>query len=91
MARQGLASKEKRAELFGAVKEAFIETLSEELEEVENMFQDTSKAEKAVRDAMLDDNIRLDGHKFVEFDRPVWWIIYQLLMDLLSSKRRNPF
>ena len=35
VARQGLASKEKRAELFGAVKEAFVETLSEEeLEEI---------------------------------------------------------
>ena len=74
VARQGLASKEKRAELFGAVKEAFIETLSEEeLEEIGKYvsvyFKEAMK--KAVRDTMLDDNIRLDGRKFDEV-RPIW-------------------
>ena len=69
-----MASKEKRAELFGAVKEAFIATLSEEeLEEIGKYvsvyFKEAMK--KAVRDTMLDDNIRLDGRKFDEV-RPIW-------------------
>ncbi len=74
IAKQGIASKEKRAELFGAVKEAFLETLSEEeLEEIGHYvsvyFKEAMK--KAVRDTMLDDNIRLDGRRFDEV-RPIW-------------------
>jgi polyribonucleotide nucleotidyltransferase len=74
VAKQGLASKEKRAELFGAVKEEFLASLSEE--ETEEMgkyvsvyFKESMK--KAVRDTMLDDNIRLDGRKFDEV-RAIW-------------------
>lgn len=74
IAKQGIASKEKRAELFGAVKEAYIESLSEEeLEEtgkyISVYFKEAMK--KAVRDTMLEDGIRLDGRKFDEI-RPIW-------------------
>ncbi len=74
IAKQGLADKAKRAELFGAVKEDFIATLTEE--EVEEIgkyvsvyFKEAMK--KAVRDTMLEDQIRLDGRKFDEI-RPIW-------------------
>jgi len=74
IAKQGLASKEKRAELFGAVKEDFIATLSEEEvaeigKYVSVYFKEAMK--KAVRDTMLYDGIRLDGRKFDEV-RPIW-------------------
>lgn len=74
VARQGLASKEKRSELFGAVKEELVASYSEEeLETVGKYlgvyFKEAMK--KAVRDTMLDDKIRLDGRKFDEI-RPIW-------------------
>ncbi len=74
VAKQGLASKEKRAELFGAVKEEFAASLTEEETEefgkyVSVYFKAAMK--KAVRDTMLHDNIRLDGRKFDEI-RPIW-------------------
>jgi polyribonucleotide nucleotidyltransferase len=74
VAKQGLASKEKRAELFGAIKEEYIASLSEEdLAETGKYISVYFKAamKKAVRDAMLHDNIRLDGRKFDEI-RPIW-------------------
>ena len=74
VAKQGLASKEKRAELFGAIKEEFLASLTEEEtaeigKYVSVYFKESMK--KAVRDTMLDDNIRLDGRKFDEV-RPIW-------------------
>lgn len=74
VARQGIASKEKRAELFGAVKEELIAShTEEELEEIGKYisvyFKEAMK--KAVRDTMLDDQVRLDGRKFNEI-RPIW-------------------
>ena len=74
VAKQGLASKEKRAELFGEIKEEYIASLSEEeLEEskqfISGYFKDAMK--KAVRYTILNDNIRLDGRKFDEI-RPIW-------------------
>jgi polyribonucleotide nucleotidyltransferase len=74
IARQGLASKEKRAELFGAVKEEYIATLTEEQLEIEKPFISVYFKEamkKAVRDVMLNEQIRLDGRKFDEI-RPIW-------------------
>ena len=74
IAKQGIASKEKRAELFGAVKEEYITSLSEqELEESEQFISGYFKEamKKGVRDAMLHDNIRLDGRNFDEI-RPIW-------------------
>lgn len=74
IARQGLASKEKRAELFGAVKEDFFAQYSEEDQEkykpfLGAYFKETMK--KAVRAVMLNENKRLDGRKFDEV-RPIW-------------------
>lgn len=74
IARQGIASKEKRAELFGAVKEELIASISEEeLEEIGKYisvyFKEAMK--KAVRDVMLNEGKRLDGRKFEEI-RPIW-------------------
>lgn len=74
IARQGIASKEKRAELFGAVKEELIASISEEeLEEIGKYisvyFKEAMK--KAVRDVMLQEGKRLDGRKFEEI-RPIW-------------------
>lgn len=74
IAEQGLASKEKRAELFGAIKEEYIASLSEEELEVEEPYIGVyykAAMKKAVRDTMLHDNIRLDGRKFDEI-RPIW-------------------
>ncbi|MES2588344.1 MAG: polyribonucleotide nucleotidyltransferase [Bacteroidota bacterium] len=74
VARQGLASKEKRSELFGAVKEEYIATLSEEQLAEEKAFISVYFKEamkKAVRDVMLNEQIRLDGRKFDEI-RPIW-------------------
>lgn len=74
IARQGLADKAKRSELFGGVKEAYIESLSEEELEAEEQFIGVYFKEamkKAVRRVMLDDRIRLDGRNFDEI-RPIW-------------------
>ncbi len=74
IAKQGLADKKKRGELFGAVKEDFVATLSEE-EVGEKGFlisQYFKAAQKAgVRRAMLDTKSRLDGRKLDEI-RPIW-------------------
>ncbi len=74
VARQGIASKEKRAELFGAIKEELVASYTEEeLEEVGKYlgvyFKEAMK--KAVRDTMLEDQVRLDGRQFNEV-RPIW-------------------
>ncbi len=74
VARQGLASKAKRSELFDAVKTELKATYSEEeLAEVSSFisvyFNEVKK--KAVRDVMLHEGIRLDGRKFDEI-RPIW-------------------
>ncbi len=74
VARQGNASKEKRAELFGEIKEELKASYSEEeLAEIGKFisvyFKETMK--KAVRDVMLNEGIRLDGRKFDEV-RPIW-------------------
>jgi polyribonucleotide nucleotidyltransferase len=74
IALQGNASKEKRSELFGAVKEAYIATLSEEELELEKPFISVyfkESMKKAVRDVMLNEQVRLDGRKFDEI-RPIW-------------------
>ncbi|MFK7786858.1 MAG: polyribonucleotide nucleotidyltransferase [Crocinitomicaceae bacterium] len=74
IAEQGLEYKKKRAELFGAIKEEYIASLSEEELEVEEKYISVyykAAMKKAVRDTMLNDNIRLDGRKFDEI-RPIW-------------------
>lgn len=74
IARMGLASKEKRAELFDAVKAEYKATLTPEQLEIEEPFIGAyfGKTKKeAVRRVMLDEQIRLDGRKMTEI-RPIW-------------------
>jgi polyribonucleotide nucleotidyltransferase len=74
VAKQGLADKAKRAELFGAIKEEYVASLSEEELEVEGKYIGVyfkAAMKKAVRDTMLHDGVRLDGRKFDEI-RPIW-------------------
>jgi len=74
VARQGLASKAKRTELFDVVKTELKATFTEE-ELAENgaliseYFNNTKK--KAVRHVMLHEKVRLDGRGFDEI-RPIW-------------------
>lgn len=74
VARQGLANKAKRSELFDAIKTEVKESYTEEeLAEYSGFisvyFSEVKK--KAVRDVMLNENLRLDGRKFDEI-RPIW-------------------
>lgn len=74
IAKQGIASKAKRKELFSEVKEKFAEKFSEEeraelSEYISKYFHDTEK--EAVRDAVLNEGTRLDGRKTDEI-RPIW-------------------
>lgn len=74
VARQGIASKATRTELFNAIKEEFKATLTEEeLAEVGSFvsiyFSEVKK--KAVRYVMLHEGKRLDGRRFDEI-RPIW-------------------
>jgi polyribonucleotide nucleotidyltransferase len=74
VARQGLASKSKRSELFDAIKEEFKAQLSEEDLEIAAPFISTYFSEckkKAVRTVMVEEGKRLDGRKFDEI-RPIW-------------------
>jgi polyribonucleotide nucleotidyltransferase len=74
IAAKGLANKAERSSLFGAVKDEFKQTLSEE-EAKENAFllsQYFKSAQKAaVREVMLDQQIRLDGRKMNQI-RNIW-------------------
>ncbi len=74
IAKQGINDKHKRSELFGAVKEALLETIDDDFVK-ENKFlinQYFKKAQKeAVRRCMLDEKIRLDGRKMDEI-RHIW-------------------
>ncbi len=74
IAKQGNANKHLRAELFEAVKTAFVESLSDEEKEgkdfqINRYFHDIHK--DAVRDVILNERIRLDGRKLNEI-RPIW-------------------
>ena len=74
IAKQGLNDKAKRAELFGAVKAEYIESISEE-EAKENAYligKYFKAAQKdGVRKCMLNEKIRLDGRKMNEI-RHIW-------------------
>lgn len=74
VARQGLADKNKRAELFREIYQNYVDSLDEETLEAESSFISVyfNKAKKeAVRDVMLNERIRLDGRAFDEI-RPIW-------------------
>lgn len=73
IAKEAIADKALRGQKFGAVKDAFIATLSEE-EQADTFLlsQYFKKVQKqAVRDAILNDRVRLDGRKLNEI-RPIW-------------------
>ncbi len=73
IAKQGMPSKDDRKSAFKQVKEDFLATLSEEeLEEsflLGKYFHDVEK--DAVRRAVLDEGIRLDGRQTTDI-RPIW-------------------
>jgi polyribonucleotide nucleotidyltransferase len=74
VARQELADKSKRGELFSAIYDEFVATMTpEEVEEKDFLLGIYwHKVEKeAVRRVMLDEAKRLDGRKFDEV-RPIW-------------------
>lgn len=73
IAKQGLADKKKRGELFKGVKEEFVATLGEEHEYsaflIGKYFHDVEK--DAIRNSVLDTRVRLDGRQTTEI-RPIW-------------------
>ncbi len=74
VARQGLADKSKRSELFREVYQEYVDGLDEETLEAESQFISVyfNKTKKeAVRRVMLDERIRLDGRNMDEI-RPIW-------------------
>ena len=95
IAKQGLADKHKRAELFGAVKEEFKATLTEqETEELGFLVGPYFKAaqKEAVRRVVLDEKIRLDGRKTTDI-RPIWsevsylpgYVLYHLCIGIYHT------
>lgn len=75
IAKEGIANKKLRGEKFGEVYDAFMEQYSdEEKEELDGFllnkyFHDVHK--EAVRNMVLDTNVRLDGRQLDEI-RPIW-------------------
>lgn len=74
LALTGNANKHERSAAFEAIREQFTETLTEEDRDakkslIKRYFHDVEK--KAVRDAILNERIRLDGRKLDEI-RPIW-------------------
>jgi polyribonucleotide nucleotidyltransferase len=74
VARQGLADKDKRSQLFRDIYQEYVdgldeETLAAESEFIQGYFNKAKK--EAIRRVMLDEKIRLDGRKFDEI-RPIW-------------------
>tara|TARA_R110001592_G_scaffold181716_1_gene424555 strand:- start:1860 stop:4001 length:2142 start_codon:yes stop_codon:yes gene_type:complete len=73
IAAEAIADKAIRGQKFGAVKDEFVATLSEEEQGdkflIGQYFKSVQKA--AVRDVMLKERIRLDGRKMDEI-RPIW-------------------
>jgi polyribonucleotide nucleotidyltransferase len=73
IAAEAIADKAIRGQKFGAVKDEFVATLSEEDQNdkflISQYFKSVQKA--AVRDVMLKERVRLDGRKMNEI-RPIW-------------------
>lgn len=74
IALEGNADKHARSNAFKAVRDKFLETFSDEEKEVvtkmvKRYFHDVEK--EAVRNAMLNENVRLDGRQMNEI-RPIW-------------------
>ena len=73
-AKQGIANKSLRSEGFAAIKQEFIDTLTEEEKEgktflIGKYFHAVEK--EAMRDVVLNERVRLDGRKLDEI-RPIW-------------------
>jgi polyribonucleotide nucleotidyltransferase len=73
-AKQGIANKSVRSEGFAAIKQAFIDTLTEEEASekeflIGKYFHATEK--EAMRDMVLNESVRLDGRRLDEL-RPIW-------------------
>ncbi len=73
-AKQGIANKSVRSEGFAAIKQAFIDTLTEEEASekeflINKYFHATEK--EAMRDMVLNERVRLDGRRLDEI-RPIW-------------------
>lgn len=73
-AKQGIACKSRRADGFAAIKQSFIDTLSEEEQEekafmIDRYFHATEK--EAMRDMILNERVRLDGRQLDQI-RPIW-------------------
>ena len=73
IAAEAIADKAIRGQKFGAVKDEFVATLSEEDQNDKFLIGQYFKAvqKKAVRDVMLKERVRLDGRKMDEI-RPIW-------------------
>ena len=73
IAAESIADKAIRGQKFGAVKDEFVATLTEEEQAdkflIGQYFKSVQKA--AVRDVILNDRLRLDGRKLDEI-RPIW-------------------
>jgi len=74
VAKSGTANKNERKVLFGAIKEAYIATLEpdyakEKSSLISHYYHDVEK--DAMRNAVMDERIRLDGRKLDEI-RPIW-------------------
>jgi len=73
-AKQGIACKATRVEAFEAIKQEFIETLTEEEAKekafmIDRYYHDVEK--EAMRDMVLNERVRLDGRKLDQI-RPIW-------------------
>ncbi len=71
---EGNADKHARSDAFKAIRNEYIDTFSEEEQAtvtklIKRYFHDVEK--EAVRNAMLNENVRLDGRKMNEI-RPIW-------------------
>ncbi len=73
VAAQGIANKKKRAESFGEIRDKYLETVREDENFDEFLFNtyfhDIEK--EAIRNSVLESKIRLDGRKLNEI-RPIW-------------------
>lgn len=73
-AKQGIANKSVRSEGFAAIKQGFIDTITEE-EKTEKAFligkYFHAVEKEAMRDVVLNERVRLDGRKLDEI-RPIW-------------------
>jgi len=74
MAVRGIANKKERKTILDTIKTEFVDTLSDEVKEEKKMMIDRYYHDierEAIRNATLDNKIRIDGRKLDEI-RPIW-------------------